>query len=548
MTHATSFHNAEIHPDAFPTLTPDQRASVAELGTRRVYADGDVLFEQGERGTALFVIERGRVVIVGRSRDGDQVFADHGVGEFVGDMGTVTGEAAVGAAVADGPVEGIVLRPEEVQRLLAVDPVIGPLVLQAFLLRRSLLHETGYHTVRLIGSRWSEETQALRDFLAASGIPFRWTDPETDADAERLLDALQVGPDALPVVVGPGLGVMTRPALRDLAERLGVTAPLPARTYDLVVVGAGPAGLAAAVYGASEGLSTLLLDTTAPGGQAGASSRIENYLGFPTGLSGRDLAARATAQAQKFGVRVHAPARAVGMACEGAQRTILLEGEPPVVGRAVVVATGAAYRRLPAEGAERFTGTGVFYAATATEARLCEGGEVVVVGGGNAAGQAAVFLAQTARRVRVVVRRSGLAETMSRYLVDRIERSPVIALDVDTEVAACHGETRLEAVTLRGPDGERRVGTAAVFAMIGADPNTAWLGGCLALDQKGFVLTGPDAAGAWSEGRPPRDLETSRPGVFAVGDVRAGSVKRVASAIGEGSMAVQYVHGALAAV
>jgi len=549
----SGFHNRDTHPKAFPQLTPEQIEAFARIGRRQRYADGDVLFEQGERGYGFFVIEEGHVLVVGRSPSGDRPFAEHFPGEFSGDMGTVTRQAAVGAGIADGPVQVIRLNAEELQRVLSAEPVLGPLILQAFLLRRSILEETGYHHVRLIGSRWSEATHRLRDFLSRNRVLYRWVDPEDDAGAEDLLRSVGVNPRDLPVVVSHHTGVLVRPSARELATALGVSVPAERRTYDLIVIGGGPSGLAAAVYGASEGLSTILIEAVAPGGQAATSSKIENYLGFPTGLPGRELADRATAQAQKFGVHVHCPARVTGMACTGSERVVELDGEAPIVGRTVIVATGAEYRRLPADGIDRFEGVGVYYAATAMEGQLCEGNEVIVVGGGNSAGQAAVFLAQYARRVRLMVRAEGLADSMSRYLIDRIDRSDDIELLTHTEVTACHGTGRLEQVTLCTRDGnERTTAASALFAMIGATPNTGWLDGCVGLDTKGFVVTGQTAEqhdafdGHWHEDRRPFYLETTRPGVFAVGDVRSGSIKRVASAVGEGSMALAYVHEVLA--
>jgi thioredoxin reductase (NADPH) len=426
--------------------------------------------------------------------------------------------------------------------------------MRAFILRRAALVARGIGDVVLVGSVHSPETLRIREFLARNGYPHSYVDLDRDPDTQALLDRFQIGPGDVPVLICRGVTVLRNPSNQAIADCLDLNVAIDsAHVRDLIVVGAGPAGLAAAVYAASEGLDVLVIESDSPGGQAASSSKIENYLGFPTGVSGQDLASRAYTQAEKFGAQVMIARTAARLACARTPYAIELEGGLSIPTRTIVLATGAAYRRLAVENLSRFEGAGVYYAATHVESQLCGEQDVIVVGGGNSAGQAAVFLAQTARRVHLLVRAGGLAESMSRYLIRRIEESPKIVLHVHTEIADLQGGDHLERVgwhdARAGVDESHDI--RHVFVMTGADPNTGWLGRCVALDDSGFVKTGPAltpddlAAARWPLPRSPYILETSLPGVFAVGDVRAGSAKRVASAVGEGSNAIALVHQVL---
>ena len=429
-------------------------------------------------------------------------------------------------------------------------PVISDIILQAFIARRQLLRESPNFTgLRVIGSRYSPDTFRVRDFLSKNRVLFTWVDVETDPNVDRLLKKFGVTESDTPVVACGSMLLLRNPSNRQLADAIGIRQPLEDLVYDLVVVGAGPAGLAAAVYGASEGLRTAVLEHTAPGGQAGSSMRIENYLGFPTGLTGSELAGRAILQANKFGAHLSVPTPVNRLAFENAYTIVHLDGGETVTAKCLLIATGADYRRLGVEGSERFEGTGVYYAATLAEAQLCRGSQVVVVGGGNSAGQAAVFLSGHARQVLLLIRGDDLYKNMSSYLARRIEQTPNIELVRNTTIRRMNGDTHLGSVDIvNSKTGEERtVETPGVFSFIGADPRTSWLPPEIERDAKGFVRTGADLARSryWTSARQPFLLETSRPGVFAAGDVRSGSVKRVASAVGEGAMAVQFVHECL---
>jgi thioredoxin reductase (NADPH) len=435
---------------------------------------------------------------------------------------------------------------------MAHHPRLGDTLLAAFLARKTELEIAAAGGIRLVGSRFAPETLRLREFMVRNRLGHEWVDPDRDEAVEASLRVLGVAATELPVVVVAGT-VLRRPSVGELAEFLGTTVEdLPHRSFDLVVVGAGPAGLAAAVYGASEGLATLLVENTAVGGQAGTSSRIENYLGFPTGISGGDLTLRALAQAEKFGAELTVPCTVVALREDAGHLVVHLSNGTAISGRAVIAASGARYRRLPASRLEDFEGTGVFYAATEMEARSCVPGPVVVVGGGNSAGQAALFLAESGSPVTIVIRRDDLSATMSRYLVERIEAHPRITVRSGAEVVALDGETGLTAVRIRDRDGETTMSCGGLFSFIGAEPGSDWLSGCAALDERGFVLTDRDLGPAllderWHTlGRQPLPYETSHPGLFAAGDLRAGSIKRVAAAVGEGSAAVRSVHQYLA--
>ncbi len=537
---------------AFPRLDDDTCARLAAAGGRRAVATGDVLFREGDDSYDFFVVESGAVAIVRGYGDEDHVVAVHGRHRFLGELNFLTGSAVTLTAVVRDPGEVIQVPKDQFKELLLEDATFANLIIRAYLARREILIGVG-GGVRVVGSRYSPESRRLREFLARNRVPFEWLDLEEDEEAERLLQAAAVDPAQTPVVIY-GEQVLRNPTNAALGNTLGLGARgTPPPLCDLVIIGGGPAGLAAAVYGASEGLDTQAIDAVAFGGQAGTSSRIENYLGFPSGISGSELAERAGLQARKFGARLVVPAQAVGLERDDGHFTIHLSDGDAVHGRTVIVATGAQYRKLPLAGLERFEGAGVYYAATQAEAQLCRGDPVIIVGGGNSAGQAAMFLSAHASSCRLLIRGEDLARSMSRYLINELERRPQVELMTCCEVTELHGDAALEAVTVTDRDtGERRqLPARALFVFIGAAPQTRWLEGRVAMDEHGFLLTGRDLPGddlAAFDGERPLFLETSRPGLFAVGDVHAGSVKRVASAVGEGSMAVRLVHQRLAAL
>jgi thioredoxin reductase (NADPH) len=543
----------EAAAQLFPTLTADQITRVARHGERRPMRDGELLFDVGEPVPAFYVVLSGGIEIVRPTRDGDTRVTVHEPGGFTGEVTMLSGRLTLvrGRALGDG--EAIVLDRARLLSLVQTDTELGEIIMRAFILRRVQLIDQSIGDVVLVGSLHSAGTLRVREFLVMNGHPYTYIDLDTDSGVQDLLDGFGVTVDEVPVVIWRCETVRRNPTNAELAELLGFnTAIDETQLRDVVVIGAGPAGLAAAVYAASEGLDVLVIEANAPGGQAGSSSRIENYLGFPTGISGQKLAARAYDQSQKFGAQVLIARSARRLDCERPPYGVDTGGAV-VRARSIVIATGAAYRRLPLESHDRFEGSGIYYSATAMESLVCRGEQVIVVGGGNSAGQAAVFLAQTVARVHMVVRAHDLAGTMSRYLIRRIEATPTIEVRTRTEIVKLEGADHLERVTWRhnvsGATETRDI--RHLFVMAGAVPNTGWLDDCVALDAKGFVKTGPAltpeelAAAGWPAGRAPHLLETSLPGVFAVGDVRSGNVKRVASAVGEGAIAVAFVHQVL---
>ena len=538
----------------FPTLTAEQVARVAEHGERRRMESGQILLQEGSPNVPFFVVAAGRLDVFHMMESGPAVIASHRAGQFTGEVSMLSGRPAMFRMIAGEAGEVIQLDRACLQQLVQTDADLGEILLRAFILRRVELVAHGMGDVALVGSLHSPATLRIKEFLTRNGHPYTYMDLDKDPDVQTLLDRFEVTVADVPVVICRGTFVLRHPTNQEIADCLGFNAAIDRQhVRDLVVVGAGPAGLAAAVYGASEGLDVLVVESTAPGGQAGSSSRIENYLGFPTGISGQNLAGRAFTQAQKFGAQVVIAQAATQLTCDRKPYAIAM-GEQHVPARSVVIATGAEYRRLPIQNATQFEGAGLYYGATQMEAQLCKGEEIIIVGGGNSAGQAAVFLAGSVRKVHMLVRSTGLAATMSRYLIRRIEENPKIALRTRTEIAALEGSERLERVRLRDRESgaEETHAIRHVFLMTGARPNTQWLDGCVTLDANGFIKTGPDltkadlAAAEWPLTRAPHLLETSLPGVFAVGDVRAGNVKRVASAVGEGSIAVSFVHQVLA--
>jgi thioredoxin reductase (NADPH) len=535
---------------AFPRLTEEQRDRLRATGRTRAVESGEVLFRDGDTGYDFFVVESGAIAIVeGLGRE-NRVIAVHGAHRFLGEVNLVTGSPPYLSAIVRDAGEVIQVPAERLRALLAEDEELSNVILRAFMSRRSILIDIGAG-VKVVGSRYTDDTRRVRTFLARNRMPYHWMDLEEDDEAEALLRGLGVGACETPVVIG-GEQVLRNPSNADIASLLGFGSRGAAPPMcDLVIVGAGPAGLAAAVYGASEGLDTQVIDKVAFGGQASTSARIENYLGFPTGISGSELAQRAIIQADRFGARMVVPAKAVALHAENGHYTIELSDGSEVNGRTIIVATGAQYRKLALPGLERYEGLGVYYAATQSEGQLCAGDPVVIVGAGNSAGQAAMFLSKQAASCRLMIRGGDLAKSMSRYLIDELGRREQVELSTYSEVVELKGSDVLEAVVVADTrTGQRReLECRALFVFIGADPHTDWLRGHVAMDEHCFLLTGRDVQGedlvAYST--EPFFLETSRPGIFAVGDVRSGSIKRVASGVGEGSMAVRLVHQRLGA-
>ena len=541
-------------PQMFPTLRPAQLARLEGYGKRARVEAGEILAQSGEREGRLVVVLTGSVEILRTGLSGDERVILHGPGEFTGELSTLRGARSLVRARVHEAGEVLIIDHDNLRKLVQRDAELSELFMRAFILRRMGLIEAQGGDVILIGSRHSAGTLRLQQFLTRNGTPYHWVDIDNEAGVETLLERFHVSVDEVPIVVCRAEKVLKNPSNEQLAECLAINPQMDDATVrDVLVIGAGPAGLAAAVYAASEGLDVLVIETTAPGGQAGSSSKIENYLGFPTGISGQALAGRALVQAQKFGADVAVASSAVRLRCDRRPYEIELSNGHTVRGRAVIIATGAEYRQLALADLARFVGVGVYYAATHVESQLCTEEEVIVVGGGNSAGQAAVYLARSCRRVNILVRASGLADSMSRYLIGRIEDTPNITLHVRTQLTALEGSDRLERVTWR--DAANGADTTSdirhVFLMTGAVPNTRWLQGCVPLDDRGFVRVGSDLraedllAARWPLQRPPYLMETGIPGIFAVGDVRSGSVKRVASAVGEGSISVQLVHRVL---
>jgi thioredoxin reductase (NADPH) len=537
----------------FPTLSEAQMQRVASHGMPRSVHAGEVLVELGDKDIPFFLVMSGELEVVRPSFTQETLIRVIGPGQFTREINTLSGRRAFASVRARQKAEVVQIARESLLALVQTDAELSDIVMRAFISRRAELVAQGQGDVTLVGSSHSADTLRIKEFLTRNGHPYTYIDLERDADVESVLARFGVSVSDTPVLICRGHTVLRNPTNREIANYLGFNEAVDEnRLRDLVIVGAGPAGLAAAVYGASEGLDVLLLETFSPGGQAGTSSRIENYLGFPTGISGNDLAGRAYTQAQKFGTQMLLTT-GTRLMCDRRPYVVELEGGTRIPARAVVIATGAKYRKLPIKNLSRFEGAGVYYGATFIESQLCSGEDIIVVGGGNSAGQAAVFLAQSTKHVYTLVRGSSLADTMSKYLIRRIEQTPNITLLTHTELVDFEGGDHLERVTWRnnqtGKTENKSIGH--VFVMTGADPNTDWLGGCVALDGKGFIKTGHDLSAEdlhdahWPLGRRPYLLETTLPGVFAAGDVRGGNVKRVASAVGEGSIAISFVHQVL---
>ena len=543
----------ERREQLFPKLTDAQIERIASVGRKRKVAKGEMLIKQGDVAP-FFVVTSGRLDIIQPTEQGELTIVQHEPGQFTGELNMLTGRRSLVCARVGEAGEVLELTPEEMQALVQTDVGISQVLMTAFIFRRLELIANHVGDVVVIGSPHSPGTLRIKEFLSRNGHPYTYLDLDKDTGVQEMLDKFKVGVDEIPVLICRGTVALRNPSNQQVADCLGLNPKLDeTQVLDVVIVGAGPAGLAAAVYAASEGLSVVMIETTAPGGQAGSSSKIENYLGFPTGISGQNLAGRAYAQAQKFGAKLIIARSATKLSGKRPYKIEFDDGRS-VMGRTVVIATGAQYRKLPLKNLDDFEGMGIYFGATFIEAQLCTNEEVIVVGGGNSAGQAAVFLSELSKHVHILVRSNGLAETMSRYLIRRIEDSPKITLHVCTEIAALEGGNHLERVQWR----DKNTGVTEmhdirhIFLMTGATPNTQWLSDCIALDEKGFVRTGSDLTeedllkSGWPLERHPFLLETSMPGVLAVGDVRSGNVKRVASAVGEGSISIHLAHKALA--
>ena len=531
---------------AYPALSEAQIIALGALGERRPTGQDEILFRQGQQNRDFFVVLAGKVAVVeGHGAAEERIIAVHGRGRFLDELSLLTGEASYYTAKVTEPGEVLVVPVDRLRDLVARDDDFGDLILRAYLIRRSILIDLGVG-LRVVGSRYSPDARRLRDFAARNRLPYRWLDLEADADAEELLRQFGVAPEDTPIVIVRGR-LLRNPSNAELAATAGLPAPATTRQsdYDLLVVGAGPAGLSAGVYGASEGMRTVILDAFATGGQAGTSSRIENYLGFPSGISGAELAERAVIQARKFGTTFAIPARAASISRDGGRYRVGLDDGTSKTATSVVIATGASYRRLTVPGLDRFEEMCVYYAASQAEATICRGSPVAVLGGGNSAGQATVFLSRHAERVSLIVREADLGEKMSRYLIDQITRLPNVRILLSTEVRELLGGDELETIAVENnrTGARQTIKARALFVFIGVTPCTGWLCGLVELDDHGFVRTGPAAdrlsgAAEPEAGARRSALETSQPGVFAAGDVRSGSTKRVATAVGEGAMAI----------
>jgi len=541
--------------EMFPVLTSAQQARVLAHGQRRSVERDEIIVELNQQITKVFVVVSGQLQVLHVANNQQQLVAICNPGMFTGELNVLSGRRGLLRIRAAEKSELIEIERETLQALIETDSELSDIFLRAYILRRLELIARGFGDIVLIGSSHSLDVLRIKEFLTRNYQPYSYIDLERDVEVQEILDRFTLSIDDLPVLICRGTAVLHNPTNEEITSCLGFNEGIDqAQVRDLIIIGAGPAGLAAAVYAASEGLDVLVIESSGPGGQAGSSSKIENYLGFPTGISGHELAGRAYAQSQKFGAQMLIAKDAKGLTCDRRPYKVLIADGESVPARTVIIASGAQYRRLNLENLSKFEGAGVYYAATHLEAQLCGGEEILVVGGGNSAGQAAVFLAQSTKRVYVLVRSNGLAATMSRYLIRRIEETPNIEVRTNTEVVALDGNDHLEGVTWRnnqtGQTASHNI--AHLFSMTGAVPNSSWLNGCVTCDQIGFVKTGLDlttedlAKAQWPLKRPPFLLETSLPGVFAVGDIREGSVKRVASAVGEGSIAVSFVHQILA--
>ncbi len=539
-----------VHHLAFPKLSDSEVECLAGLASICSFKDGEVIFQAGQRGVPFYMVESGGIAIVDESTDVSKTIVVHGPREFTGDVSLLTDRPAAISAYARGDTRAFCVGQTELRRVIQEIPDLSDKLLEAFQTRRLILERSGFIGVRVFGHLGDPDLTEIREFFDKNKVPHTWVDAD-EPDGQAAMRSLGVAPDQLPFVACNRGTRAARPSVTRIAECLGLKRQIRTEPFDLVIVGAGPAGLAAAVYGASEGLSTIVLDRFGPGGQAGTSSRIENYMGFPAGLSGADLANRGYLQALKFGAELVAPVEVRSMTCEDKLHRLVLDDGQVVLGRTVLIATGASYQRLPVPDCERWDGAGIFYSCTSVHARSCKNGRAAVVGGGNSAGQAAMFLADHTAGAVLLLRGGDIRKSMSDYLARRIERHEKIEVIRHVEVDAVEGDRTLAGIRLRDvrDGGSRDLDCSAVFVFIGARPRTDWMPSSIAVDSKGFILTGADAAhsGRWPlTDREPCTVETTCPGVFAAGDVRSNTTKRVAFAVGDGALAVTCAHRVLA--
>ena len=539
----------ETNQEAFPRLSEEDLTELSQFGESRTFNDGDTLIEAGEKGFDFYVIKSGIVRVIDTSSGEEKTIAILGEREFVGDLANLKGSPANTTVIAEGECRVRAIASAKLREILHKNSRLSDLILQTFIARREALEESDFVGLRVIGPKGCSHTFRIRDFLSKNHVKFHWIDTESDAEVDEILHHFEIGHEDTPVIVYGNEWICKNPKNEKLAIELGLKKPIENKVYDLAVIGAGPAGLAAAVYGSSEGLDTIILEKEALGGQAGCSSKIENYTGFPLGLSGRELACRANIQAQKFGSQFCLTSEVLDIEPNKDGYLLKLNNNERVRTQSVLISTGVSYRELPVDGIEQYKGTGVYYSATKVEAQLCQGSTVIIVGGGNSAGQAAVFLSQFAKKVLILLRKDNLAQKMSSYLLDRVKKIDNVEVMTHTEVTGVRGNSFLThaEITNNQTHEKKEIQVCGIFIFIGAKPHTDWLPKQIEIDDKGYIKTGLDVRNSphWNADRQPFFLETSCRGIFTAGDVRSDSIKRVASAVGEGSMAVKFVHKVL---